>query len=224
MADVPRSRTATSPRSTFTNGWITAGIAAPAAGVAGLGVAIRDGAVSRQDTSGLLWLHAHTAPLLESLSRALNILGGPWVTFPVMTLLPALVWLTGRRHPAVFMAAAFWTATALQWSLKLLYGRPRPHLWPTDIHVSGWSFPSGHATAATALALIFTLLAWRTPRRWMALTAGLLYAALMAGSRVVLGVHYPTDVLAGMLVGVLSVSAVTLLYPPFGRPHARPDR
>jgi len=224
MADVPHPRTAAWLHSASTNRWITAGIAAPAAGVAGLGVAMRDGAMSRQDTDGLLWLHAHTAPLLDSLSRALNVLGGPWVTYPVLILLPALLWLTGRRRPALFMAAAFWMGTALQWGLKLLYSRPRPHLWPTDIHVSGWSFPSGHATAASALALILTLLSWRTPRRWMALTAGLLYAALMAGSRVVLGVHYPTDVLAGMLVGVLSVSAVTLLYPPFGRPHARPDR
>ncbi len=207
-----------------TTWWWTVGIAAPASGVAGLGVAMRDGAMSRQDTDGLLWLHAHTAPLLESLSRALNVLGGPWVTYPVLILLPALLWLTGRRRPALFMAAAFWTGTALQWGLKLLYSRPRPHLWPTDIHVSGWSFPSGHATAASALALILTLLTWRTPCRWAALTAGLLYAVLMAGSRVVLGVHYPTDVLAGMLVGVLSVSVVTLLYPPLGRSYARPDR
>ncbi len=224
MANVPSTHTSALPHLASRIWWWTAGIATPAAGVAGLGVAIRDGAVSGQDTGSLMWLHAHTAPLLDSLSRTLNILGGPWVTYPVLILLPALLWLTGRRRPALFTAAAFWTATALQWGLKLLYGRPRPHLWPTDIHVSGWSFPSGHATAASALAMILVLLAWRTPHRRPALIAGLLYAAVMAGSRVVLGVHYPTDVLAGMLVGVLSVSIVTLLYPPIGRPHARSDR
>lgn len=193
---------------------VTLGIAAPAVVVAGLGSEVLEREPFPYEAASMVWLHAHTTPVLHSFSAFMNVLGGPHVTFPVMVLLPMLLWFTHKRQTALFTGVAFWTALALQWGLKLLFGRPRPDLWASGVHVSGLSFPSGHATAAAAMAVIFTLLAWRTPYRWTALSVGLVYAALMALSRVVLGVHYPTDVLAGMLTALFSVVSVFLLMRP----------
>jgi membrane-associated phospholipid phosphatase len=93
-------------------------------------------------------------------------------------------------------------AEVLQHAIKALIQRPRP-LVPRLEHVTGSSFPSGHATESTAVALALVLLLGRRPRRERvaaALAATLLVAAI-AASRVYLGVHYPTDVAAGIILG-----------------------
>lgn len=190
------------------------GLLTPAAAVAGLGSEVLEREPFPYETASMLWLHAHTGPGLQAFSDFMNVLGGPHVTFPVMMLLPVALWLANRRPAAVFTLTAFWAAMALQWALKIAFGRPRPDLWAAGVHVSGLSFPSGHATAAAAIALIGTLLVWRTKWHWMALMLGGMYAAAMGLSRVVLGVHYPTDVLAGFCTALFSVTGTYLLLRP----------
>ncbi|MFC6751577.1 phosphatase PAP2 family protein [Deinococcus aquaticus] len=188
----------------------------PAAGVLVLGQEVLERQPVMMDVSAMTWLHAHTGAGLQIFGQVMNIVGGPWVTTPLFVLLPLLLWILNRRYLAVFAVVGLGLAEATQWLLKVAYGRPRPDLWPSDVYVSGLSFPSGHATAAAALAAVLVVLAWRSRWRWLAVGAGVVYAALMGLSRVVLGVHYPTDVLAGALTGLACVMA-TLAVLPFLR-------
>lgn len=192
-------------------GGVTGGIVAPAAILTTLGLEVLEREGPAREIAVMWWLHAHVPPLVASVRQTLNTIGGPFVTFPLMVLLPLVLWWRGGRRLAAFAFAALWSATALQWALKALVGRPRPELWPPDLPVSGLSFPSGHATTAAALAMVVTLLAWRTRWRWPALILGGVYAVVMALSRVVLGVHYPTDVVAGICTAILGVTAVSFL-------------
>lgn len=174
-------------------------------GLLGLGSEVIERQPIGMDLSIMIWLHVHTTAVLDAFGRVMNIVGGPWITTPLFILLPLALWLRNRPSLAVFAGLSLWLAEAAQWLLKVAYGRPRPQLWPSDVHVSGLSFPSGHATAAAALAAVMIVLVWPTRWRWLALGAGSVYAALMGLSRVVLGVHYPTDVIAGDLTALTCV-------------------
>lgn len=165
----------------------------------------------------LLWVHAHTTPALLHLSAALHVLGGPEVMGPLFVAIPAALWLR-QRAQALFALWALGGAVLLNALMKLVFHRPRPELWPRTVAENGASFPSGHSMFAAALCSVAVLLLWRTRWRWPALGLGVTYCLLMGGARLVLGVHYPTDVLAGLLTGLAWVYGVWAL---LGRPGSR---
>jgi undecaprenyl-diphosphatase len=89
--------------------------------------------------------------------------------------------------------------------IKEIVCRPRPELWPRLLEHGGWSFPSGHALAS---ATFFPLLAWTLSRRSPTLAPafwafGLSLPLFVGLGRLYLGVHWPTDVLAGWAIGSL---------------------
>jgi undecaprenyl-diphosphatase len=100
-------------------------------------------------------------------------------------------------------AVSIGIAMATSTSLKYLVERRRPFVqYPNDIiqrdHVGPFSFPSGHTTSAFATATALTL----TYKKWYVAVPSYAYASLVGYSRMRLGVHYPTDVLGGIIVGV----------------------
>ncbi len=100
------------------------------------------------------------------------------------------------------IGASFLTAMTLETCLKHLVRRQRPFNASEDIdqkiHSHGFSFPSGHCTEAFAIATSLSL----TWPKWYVITPAFLWAGTVAYSRMFLGVHYPSDVLAGILIGV----------------------
>lgn len=152
---------------------------------------------------------------LEVAARDVSALGG----FTVLTLLTVLaggfLLITKKYVEALLLLAAVLGATALSEGLKLGYERTRPDLVAHAVETLGSSFPSGHATLSAATYLtIGALLAHAQERRrvktYIHVTA-ILLALLIGVSRVYLGVHWPTDVLAGWCVGAAwSIVCVTL--------------
>lgn len=173
------------------------------------------------DQPVMLWLHAHTTVLLLHLSEFLNFLGGPPVMFPVLLLIPLGLWFAHKRPDALFAATTLWGAAGTQWVLKRVFERVRPHLWPSMVIEHGPSFPSGHSAVAAALWLVASVLLWRTPYRLGAVIVGAVYTAVMAFSRVMLGVHYPTDVLAGILTAALMVLLAYMAVYLYVRPNLK---
>jgi membrane-associated phospholipid phosphatase len=156
--------------------------------------------VGQFDLSVFHWMDDIRNVVLTLLARFLNVLGGGVVTIPLR--IAVAVWLAFRRRWRAFATWAItWAAAELILSAaKAFFHRGRPPLPLVD--VVGFSFPSGHAVAgaATAVALVLVLLpAGPARRRWEFVAIG--FAFVMAMSRVYLGAHWFSDVVAGVLLG-----------------------
>jgi undecaprenyl-diphosphatase len=138
-------------------------------------------------------------------------------------------WQAGRRSEAIALALGLAVSAALGQALKHVFARPRPRVLPLLSAADGWSFPSGHTLNAVTLA---GLLAWLIGRRlggWRRVAFDVvvgLWAVLIGLSRVYLGVHYPSDVLASLAAGGLFLLAgrgiARLIHPDRQDKEGRP--
>ncbi len=155
------------------------------------------------DRAVLLALYAGDEPLLELAALGLTYLGN-WPTLVAVTLLGA-AWLAyrGKRWAALALLIASFSGRALVILEKAWFARLRPeeHLRLAEVHYQ--SFPSGHAANSMIVYLAFALLAFDDSRhrRW-AVGAALLLSLLVGFSRPMLGVHWPSDVVAGWAFGL----------------------
>lgn len=170
------------------------------------------------DVAALRWVHAHATPALDTLNLLLSRLGGPLPMVGVTIGILGALWWRGRHRAAWFFGAATVGAAALNLLAKWILGRPRPAFWVSLAPEASSSFPSGHAMGSAALALALGVLLVRWRGRWLAWVVGGLFAVSVGFSRVYLGVHYPSDVLAGWLATIGWVTSVYLVL----RPH-RPE-
>lgn len=152
----------------------------------------------------LLALSGHGRPWLTRLMLAVTALG-TWPAFAALALALALAAGPGERRR--FIAVLLLTAASglLNLALKEAIQRPRPDFVDVLTVAGGWSFPSGHAmTSLVFYAGLLHALVRRHPSRRFALFMVPMTAAVIAAvglSRVYLGVHYPSDVLAGYAAG-----------------------
>lgn len=190
-------------------------------GLSGPGLALSIASIDRRV---LVWIVDHRIAFLNPVFKLLTYLatgGTLWVALALV-----LAWRTHRPLIATGLLAALavWGSDGIASVLKLVVDRPRPftaipHLPVLIAHPGSGSFPSAHATTAFAGAV---LLGWLWPRGRIAFAV---LAILIAFSRVYLGVHYPTDVLAGAAIGsafaVAVIAAVerTRFRERFVRPH-----
>lgn len=157
-------------------------------------------------------------PGLTGLQRFLSDwVWDPWTMRALAAATVVLLWWKRERRLALWVAATSLLAVGLQQGLKTLVGRDRPQ-WSDPVDSARFAaFPSGHAMTATVtcgLLLWVLALRWRDEwRGWGALTGVALVSVLGVGwTRVYLGVHWPTDVLGGWLLGWCCVAVAVLTY------------
>ncbi len=154
------------------------------------------------DNASLVFVHAHAPAAMTPFFEMLTYSGSALFLTPGVAAVSLLLWWRRHHHEALLLAASPLLGAAVVYIVKTLVGRARPDLWPSTWY-SGSSFPSGHtlgvAATATAAAIVLTRL-WPASHRW-AVGAAFVWTALMALSRLVLGVHWPTDVLAAASIG-----------------------
>jgi len=179
------------------------------------------------DAPVLRFLAEHRSPEATTIMRVITFFGGSMVALVILTVAIAVsrVKTKGFRQPA-FLAFCLVGALGLSPLIKLVVQRPRPEISPV-IDVGGYAFPSGHTTTSMivfgALAFVLTRrLSWGT-NVWIWTAAGT--ATFLIGfSRPYLGVHWPTDVLGGWVLGSLWLAlaaVVTEIAWEMGAPRSK---
>ena len=120
---------------------------------------------------------------------------------PADILLIIVLIVRHRRRDTVFAAIAIGGSVLLNVIAKHHYGRARPSLWESLAPETTFSFPSGHAMGSMTLAAVLVLLAWNTRWRWTVAVVSAAFVLAVGWSRLYLGVHYPSDVLAATGLG-----------------------
>jgi phosphoglycolate phosphatase-like HAD superfamily hydrolase len=114
---------------------------------------------------------------------------------------------------ALYFGVTMGAALILNPLLKLAFGRVPPTSGEAAAHAAVYAFPSGHTTSATAGAAALAVIFWPTRWRWPVVAATVLFASVMAVSRVYLAVHWPSDVAAGLTLGFTIAMTVRAVMP-----------
>jgi undecaprenyl-diphosphatase len=138
-------------------------------------------------------------------ARDLTALGGTVVLAMVVALVAAYLAVDRRGRDAIAVLAASGGGVVLDVLLKLIFGRERPSVVPHLVAAHSGSFPSGHSMLAAivypTLGVMLARFAKHRGTQVLPIAAAVAITVLVGGSRLVLGVHYPTDVLAGWAAG-----------------------
>lgn len=196
--------------------WLYAGmaLAVVVAGTAGFGKIAEE--MHEQDTlpyddAILNWLHQFQSHELDMIVKRITDTGDVLGISLICAGLIALLWYLKKRAAMAQLALGVLGAVGINLVLKSIFMRDRPALWEHFVTETSYSFPSGHAMASSALAFSAMVILWHTRLRWWAVGIGFVYMVLIGLTRLYLGVHYPTDVLAGWCVSAVWVAMVAVL-------------
>jgi undecaprenyl-diphosphatase len=170
-----------------------------------------EGETRRLDAAVLLWMHDTFPAWFGPPLRVVTALGYPWAVVPLLLLAVFAFYRKSLVASAALLLVSVPGAAILGLVLKGLYERPRPDLFESGYTAPFYSFPSGHAITAVSFYGVLTLLVARRldgRRRWIVVAVGAALVLLIGFSRLYLGVHYPSDVLAGYLAAALWVGTV----------------
>lgn len=173
--------------------------------IAGLAVAVNESAaVGRMDTTLAGDIRPSALAPVTDWVFGVTALGSTGTIVPITVLAVAVLVALRHWRWALALASSVALTQGVVALVKLLVSRPRPPAADALSIASGFSFPSGHAATSAALYVTLAFLAARAcrgPARAVIVLAGTLLVLAVGASRVYLGVHYPTDVVAGWLTG-----------------------
>lgn len=174
---------------------------------------VDEGDTAMFDQTTLHSINNIATPALDQLFLIVTQFGGVAFVSVVSILLLCYFLYKRRHHEALLVSAGVGGAVLINYTAKLTFVRERPDLWEQLITETTYSFPSGHAAGSAALALCVVAILWQTRWRVSALMLAPVYILLVGFSRMYLGVHYLTDIIAGWTLSIAWVSLViTLIY------------
>lgn len=165
------------------------------------------------DNAILIFIHSHVPNALTWLFEAVTLSGSSRVLFPLAALTAIILLYSKHRVEALIVTASAISSAIVIYIIKTIVSRDRPTLWNDTVWYWGSSFPSGHtlAVAAFATAIVLCVSRIRPASRNFALVIAVLWIFSVAVSRLVLGVHWPTDVLVAMCIGAFIPLAMSVL-------------
>jgi undecaprenyl-diphosphatase len=167
---------------------------------------VKEGHTQAYDEAILHWIHDRQTPGLTTFMREMTYLGTGSVVLVVVGVAALFLWHTEHKYSARLLLASTFGAIILNNALKLIFQRDRPSLFEWGTPTASSSFPSGHAMSATVVYGTVAYLVARLQKhrisRVLTLTGALLLILTICFTRLYLGVHYPSDVLGGIVVGL----------------------
>ncbi len=179
-----------------------------------LGREVLEGEALRLDVRGRTLAQGWASPTLTGVMIAASFYGGPVVLIPAALVAAFAFLVHGWHRGALLVVLTVAGAALLNWLLKVTFARVRPEAFFDYPLPASPSFPSGHALYAASifggLAALLTARLKHGPLRATVWAAAVFLIVLVGFSRVYLGVHYPSDVLAGYSIAVIWVTFVAL--------------
>ena len=157
------------------------------------------------DKTILLWIHQFANPTWDNIMLNITKLGNPTMMVIITIISLGILWWKKYHQEAKILGLHAFGGVILSYGLKLSFRKARPQLWQQLITETSYSYPSGHALGSMIIyGFIAYLLAFHYPKftKIIYLFAVILIAAIGL-SRLYLGVHWPTDIIAGYGVGYL---------------------
>ena len=182
------------------------GIAGGAVLLAGLWLAMLVGGTGPLDLVILRSLYVGNHPVLADIARFVTQFGDPSKLIFASIICALVLVVRGHVRSAATLLAVTLLGRVVSQVQKIEISRVRPDFDPHLVDVTSKSFPSGHASSSMifylALALVLT---HRSAWRWWAAGAAIAFSVMIGTSRVMLGVHWPSDVIGGWVFGLLWV-------------------
>jgi undecaprenyl-diphosphatase len=167
---------------------------------------VRSGGTQKFDDSVMRWIAAHQNPLVQQTMLEVTALGTGAVVAMIVFVAALFLWLNKHKHSAILLLVANFGGIILNNLLKLGFDRPRPQVFKWGTYAASSSFPSGHAMSSVIVYGTVAYLAARLQQRPASRALTLAFAALIifliCASRMYLGVHYPSDIAAGLIIGL----------------------
>lgn len=163
------------------------------------------------DAPLMLDIHRYSVPWLDKVMELITLTGSQGA---VVLAGGSAIWLwhwRQQRFEALTLVIAVAGSVILNTLLKQWFARPRPAVFPPVTIEHSFSFPSGHTMTSVAFYGLLAILLWRAHHRgWAILSC--VWVLAVALSRVYLGVHYPSDVIGSLALGVLWISTVMIIH------------
>ena len=194
------------------------GVALPLALLSELAEDVHEAEVFGFDEPLLEFARGYTTPTMDAVMRVGSDLGFTWGVIPLDIALFATLLALGHVRRGLFFGLAVGGSALLNLAGKAVFQRERPDLWLSIAPEHTFSFPSGHAMGSATLAAAVVLLAWHSRWRWPVLAVALPFTLWVGASRVYLGVHFPSDIVAGWAAAVTWTCLVYLITRPNHRP------
>jgi len=178
-----------------------------------VGIKVSEDVVSREsgpfDILVLQFIHATVPPALTGMFEVATISASASVLLPLAMIMVVILICAKRSFEPLLLAASIISGGIIVYVLKAVIGRARPNLWDTEWYW-GSSFPSGHTLVVTAFATatVISLNRIRPGSRKFTMLFAFAWVFSVGISRLVLGVHWPTDVLASICIGMFLPLAI----------------
>jgi undecaprenyl-diphosphatase len=166
------------------------------------------------DVPILLAIRTTAQPRLDAIATTLTKTGVFWGVFPATLLLMLLLFIQRRWRALSYVLITSVGCIVINRAVKILLHRARPHLWDSPAPELDYGFPSGHAMASMTFVVMLVILSWNSRWRWPVVIAGALFVILIGWTRLYLGVHYPSDVLAGWMAALSWAVGVSFVIRP----------
>jgi membrane-associated phospholipid phosphatase len=196
------------------------GVVLPMIGIEQIAIVIwRQGSFT-WDQAILLAIHRTSQPILDRIALTITPFGVFYGVFPIATGIGVLLLYQRRWRSLTYWLVSLLGSALINCSAKVWLHRARPSFWETLTPHTDFSFPSGHAMSSMSLVASLVILTWGS--RWCAWMIGFgsVFVVTIAWTRLYLGVHFPSDILAGWMISLAWAIGVSLII----RPHLEPSR
>lgn len=160
-------------------------------------------------------IHATARPALTKFAVVFTRFGSAWQLLPITIAFAGLLAFRQQWRSLLYLVITLVGCGWINLYGKMFWHRVRPHLWDSAYPpLVDFSFPSGHAMSSMVTVATLLVLSWHTRWRGVVLALGSVYVVGIGWTRLYLGVHYPSDVLAGWMIAIAWAMGTNFLIKP----------